>query len=230
MRYEKADDISYVDLKEACRIFNRHKNMLGTRIKIRKQGFAYLMEAFIKAMMSIPDDQRMNIPEEVNAFYQALPAECFETLNMAGLERIEYSLDNIPKFGEAEDPSSMRDAGGHTPATHTGSKHKQGLLPLAEGKIKVRTNTGLMTVIRYLEDLVAALKKKNLYIVSGNRVIVMKPDTTIGIKLRAGKHKDKHYHREQLTIKFQWVKKIATDQSADSSYSISSNRHPGNGE
>ncbi len=226
MRYEKADDISYVDLKEACQIFNKHERLLGARINLRRKGFDYLMTAFIKAVTAVPDNRRVNIPEEVIDFYQALPAECFEAANVAvpSSEPIACASDGIPEFDpQVSGTGDELTAAGRNPVVPISfhEKRKSGPVPMIEGKMKARTIISLMKLIGHLEDLVAALKNGRIYIVSKNRVVIMKPGTLIQIRIEAGNHTDKHAPREQLTIKLEWVRDIVMNSNTDR-YSISS--------
>jgi hypothetical protein len=210
MEYEKADDISFVDLKEVCEIFNQHAHLLGARINTRRKGFDALMPAFVKAVTAIPPARWEEIPEEVMEFYRALPSECIDAAHVSpsvpvgkvvgaddGIPQFELPAPGIPdglKYGDRADaePLPLR------------KKMKPRLVPLSEGKMKIRRTSSLMEAVRYLEDLVAALKGGQLFIVSKNRMIMMKPDDSVRIKLEAGIQEDKKSCQEQMSIGMEW--------------------------
>ncbi|MFH1080853.1 MAG: hypothetical protein V1766_11470 [Pseudomonadota bacterium] len=227
MKYEKADDISYVDLKEACKIFNQHENLLGTKINTRRKGFDDLMEAFIKAIMAVPHSRWEDIPGEVMAFYNAMPAECFEAAHVATPTPAvtgDCADDGIPEFESKVCGIQDRSAAGDDVQViplPLRKEPKPRLVPLVEGKMKIKTMIGIMEAIRHLEYLVTALKKGSIYIISRNRIIMMKPNDPVDIKLDAGVEKEKKRRREKMAIELEWMRGIATDWNADD-YSISS--------
>jgi amphi-Trp domain-containing protein len=204
-------NISYFDLKHICKIFNQHDHLLGTRITIHKKCFDDLMESFIKAIMAVPIDRKEDIPENIIA--APTPAETSV-----------YADDGIPEF---EPKACETPNGGATVAdTLIGnlSPHKDGimrLVPLKEGRLKVKTTIGLMETIRRLEGLVAALKNGRIIIESRNRLILMKPVDPVKIKIEAEVQKEKKNRQEQqMTIELEWQRANAVDWNVND-YAIS---------
>jgi amphi-Trp domain-containing protein len=227
MTNKKTCNVGYFDLKEICKIFNEYEHLLGTRITIHKKGFDDLMESFIKAIMAVPIDRKEDVPEDVMAFFKALPLECFEAAHVAAptpAETIVYADDGIPEF---EPKAGETPDGGATIAdTVIGNlpPHKDGIMrpvPLKEGRLKVKTTIGLMETIRRLEGLVAALKNGRIIIESRNRLILMKPVDPVKIKIEAEVQKEKKNRQEQqMTIELEWQRANAVDWNVND-YAIS---------
>ncbi|MCK9195940.1 MAG: hypothetical protein M0P16_03070 [Syntrophales bacterium] len=177
MAHKKTHDISYFDVKEICKIFNQHEHLLETRITIHKKGYDDLMEAFINAVMSVPIDRRDDIPEDVMAFFKALPLDCFEAAHVAApmpAATVVCADDGITEFepkscGSPEGWATVND----TPAAHLPQRKETNPspIPLKEGRIKVKITIGLMETVRHLENLVAALKNGRIVIESRKRMI-----------------------------------------------------------
>jgi len=204
MEYQKADDISYVDLKEVCQIFNQKERFLGARINIRRKGFDDLMEAFIKTVLAVSVDHWEDIPGEVKAFYKALPVDCFKAVHVTA------------------PPQNGSPAGDNTHAVYLppGNVRKPVFAHRKGGKMKAKVTIGLGELVRHLDDLVCALKAGRLCIVSRNRTIMMQPDDSVNVRLLAGSRKDGKIRRESLAVKLEWMRAIAEDDRDD--FSISS--------
>jgi amphi-Trp domain-containing protein len=197
MACKKNHDISYFDLKDVCKILNQHEHLLGARITIHKKGFNDLMESFIKAVVAVPCDRREDIPEEVWAFYNNLPREWIVAGHVAAPPEKTVALadDGVPEL----EPR---------PA------------PLKEGRIKIKTTVGLTEAVRHLEDLLAALKKRRIFIESRSKAIMMKPGGSVKIKIEAEVRKGKKSSEEQLAVKLEWQRFPALDLNVND-YGIS---------
>jgi hypothetical protein len=205
MEYQKADDISYVDLKEVCQIFNQKERFLGARINIRRKGFDDLMEAFIKTVLAVSVDHWEDIPEEVKAFYKALPVDCFKAVHVTA----------PPQSGS---PTGDKTRAVYPPPGNVNVR-KPVFAPRKRGKMKVKVTIGLGELVRHLDDLVCALKAGRLCIVSRNRTIMMQPDDSVNVRLLAGSRKDGKSRRERLAVKLEWMRAIAEDDRDDFSIS-----------
>jgi len=218
MTNKKTCNVSYFDLKHICKIFNQHEYLLGTRVIIHRKGFDDLMESFIKAVVAVPINRKEDIPENIMAFFNTLPLECFEATHVATptpAETIVYGDDGIPEF---EPKAGETPDGGTTVADMPVGNlplHKDGIMrpvPLKEGRLKVKTTIGLMETIRRLENLVAALKNGRIIIESRNRLIMMKPVDPMKIKIEAEVQKEKKNRQEQqMTIELEWQRATAVD-------------------
>jgi hypothetical protein len=225
MEYQKADDISYVDLKEVCQIFNQKERFLGARINIRRKGFDDLMEAFIKTVLAVSVDRWEHIPGEVMAFYKALPVDCFKAIHITAAPRAKTGAganDGIPDDDpEACGKKNGSPAAGRTRAACLSLKKGRAseIAPRREGKMKVKVTIGLGELVQHLDDLVCALKAGRLCIVSRNRTIMMQPDDSVNVRLLAGSRKDGKSRRERLAVKLEWMRAIAEDDRDDFSIS-----------
>jgi len=224
MANKKTCNVSYFDLKRICKIFNEHEHLLGTRIIIHKKGFDDLMEAFIKTVMAVPTNRCEDISADVMAFFKTLPLDCFEAAHVATPTPTEtVEDDGIPEF---EPKACETMAGGATVAdTPVGNlprskEGKPGPIPLKEGRVKIKATIGLTETVRRLEDLVAALKNGRMIIESQNRMIMMKPNGPVKIKIEAEVEKGKKSRQEQMTIKLEWLRFAAADWNV-SDYGIS---------
>jgi len=212
MVHKKARDVSYFDLKETCRIFNQHEHLLGTRINIHKKGYDDLMETFIKAVMAVPIDRKEDVPEDVMAFYKTLPLECFKAAHVTAptpATTVVCADDGITEFepkccGTPDEWATVDD----TPAAHLPRKKESNPspIPMKDGRIKIKTTTGLTETVLHMEKLVAALKNGRIVIESRNRMIIMKPDDPVKFKIEADVQKEKKNRQEQMTIELEWLR------------------------
>jgi amphi-Trp domain-containing protein len=86
---------------------------------------------------------------------------------------------------------------------------------MQEGQIKIKTTIGLTELVQRLEELVAALKNGRIVIESRNRMIMMKPDDPVKIKIAADVQNGKKNRQEQMTIKLEWLRIAAGDRNVN---------------
>jgi hypothetical protein len=229
MKNKKVDDISYCDLKEACKIFNRHEHLLGARIKVSRIGFNDLRESFIKAVTDVPLNRRNDIPEEVIAFYKALPGVCFDTANVVAqtpAEKAACTSKDIPEFRRTVCGTQKGSAAGDEANFLRLTRREEGNLkhpPSRGGKVKVKATCTLPDAIRHLEDLVGGLKYGQIFIASRYQEVMMKPDDLLNMKLAAGLHKEGKNQEERLTVELKWMRSMVTSWNEDG-FSISCRR------
>jgi amphi-Trp domain-containing protein len=147
--------------------------------------------------------------------------ERFEALHAAAptpAEVVVYRNDGISEFepkacGMLEGWTTVADMSiGNLPPSKEGLPRS---FPMQEGQIKIKTTIGLTELVQRLEELVAALKNGRIVIESRNRMIMMKPDDPVKIKIAADVQNGKKNRQEQMTIKLEWLRIAAGDRNVN---------------